>query len=88
MTESKLALPHLIIGLGSEMINVLNNRIEAQKIPLQKADQLRQGLVRYLYSEKFIDEMLTPQKIYPLNSAQDIFKKLLMLSVLKTDHSG
>ncbi|CAG9310960.1 unnamed protein product [Blepharisma stoltei] len=88
MSETQLALPFLIIGLGSEMINFLLHKTEVQNIDSTKSSKLKRDLIKYLYSNDFINEMMTPQPIYNLRACEEIFKKLLSISIFKTKANG
>jgi hypothetical protein len=88
MSGHSLALPFLIINMGGEMIYILNQRLLAQKIPVDKADKVRSDVIRHLFSEEFIRELLVPQQLYSMTSTRQVFDKIAQSSIMKLQTSS
>src|SRR5574343_142255 len=88
MSGHNLALPFLIINMGGEMIFILNQRLLAQKIPVDKADKVRSDVIRHLFSNDFISELLQPQPLYSMTSTRQVFDKIAQSSIMKLQTSS
>ena len=83
MSGTNLALPFLMINLGGEMIYILNQRLIAQKIPADKSEKVRADVVKHMFSEAFIRELLAPQPLYSMTSTRQVFDKIAQSSIMK-----
>lgn len=88
MSGHNSALPFLIINMGGEMIYILNQRLLAQKIPIDKADKVRSDVIRHLFSEDFIQELMQPQALYSMTSTRQVFDKIAQSSIMKLQTSS
>lgn len=88
MAGHNLALPFLIINMGGEMIYILNQRLLAQKIPMDKADKVRSDVIKHLFSNEFVQELLSPQPLYSMTSARQVFDKIAQSSIMKLQTSS
>lgn len=88
MAGANLGLPFLIINLGGEMIYILNQRLTAQQIPYDKADKVRIDVIRHLFSDAFIEELMRPQPLYSMTSTRQTFDKLAHSSIMKLQTSS
>lgn len=88
MAGLNLALPFLIVNMGGEMIYILNQRLLAQKIPVDKADKVRSDVIRHLFSEEFIRELISPQSLYSMTSTRQVFDKIAQSSIMKLQTSS
>ena len=88
MSGHNLALPFLIINMGGEMIFILNQRLLAQKIPVDKADKVRSDVIRHLFSNDFISELIQPQPLYSMTSTRQVFDKIAQSSIMKLQTSS
>ncbi|CAG9334532.1 unnamed protein product [Blepharisma stoltei] len=88
MAGTNLALPFLMINLGGEMMYILNQRLNAQQIPNDKADKVRVDVIKHLFSDAFIDEMMRPQPLYTMISTRQTFDKLAHSSIMKLQTSS
>ena len=88
MAGKDLALPFLIINLGGEMLYILNQRLEAQKVPSEKALKVRCDVVKHLFAENFVDELLREQPLFSMTSTRKVFDKLAHSSIMKLQTSS
>ena len=70
------------------MIYILNQRLLAQKIPVDKADKVRSDVIRHLFSEDFIRELMQPQALYSMTSTRQVFDKIAQSSIMKLQTSS
>lgn len=85
---SQYAMPVLIINLGGEMLYILEQRLQAQNIPPDKSRRVLQDVVRTMFSEKFITELMKPQQIYTQSSTRQIFNRLAHSSIMRLNSSS
>lgn len=83
MAGLNLALPFLIINMGGEMIYILNQRLIAQKIPADKSEKVRSDVVKHLFEESFINEIMVPQALYSMTSTRQVFDRIAQSSIMK-----
>jgi Organic solute transport protein 1 len=88
MSGIDLALPFLILNMGGEMMYILNQRLLAQKIPPDKGDKVRSDVIKHLFSEAFIRELMAPQPLYSMTSTRQIFDKIAQSSIMKLQTSS
>lgn len=88
MAGINLALPFLMINMGGEMIYILNQRLIAQKIPADKSEKVRSDVVKHLFSEEFIKELMIPQPLYSMTSTRQVFDKIAQSSIMKLQSSS
>lgn len=81
-------MPFLIFNLGGEMMYILNQRLEAQKIAPEKSKKVLQDVVKHMFDEKFVGELAKPQKIYSDASIREIFDKLAHSSIMRLSTSS
>jgi len=65
------------------MVYILQQRLQAQKVPDDKAVKVLQDVVRAMYSPLFITELFKPQEMYTSNSTKQIFEKLAHSSIMR-----
>lgn len=51
---SQLALPIMILNMGGEMVNILHQRLNAQRVEKEKGSSVLQDVIRTMYSPKVI----------------------------------
>eukprot|EP00761_Pharyngomonas_kirbyi_P008184 gb/GECH01008195.1/.p1 GENE.gb/GECH01008195.1/~~gb/GECH01008195.1/.p1 ORF type:complete len:380 (+),score=87.64 gb/GECH01008195.1/:1-1140(+) len=77
------SMPFLIVNMGGEMIYILNQRLKAQNVSSQKSVRVLCDVIREMFSETLIDELVKPSTIYSLSSVRQIFDRLAHSSVMK-----
>ncbi|KAG2378811.1 hypothetical protein C9374_007959 [Naegleria lovaniensis] len=85
---SYYAMPFLIFNLGGEMMYILNQRLEAQKIAPEKSKKVLQDVVKHMFDEGFVGELAKPQKIYSDASIREVFDKLAHSSIMRLSTSS
>lgn len=88
MSANHLALPFLMLNLGGEMVYILNQRLVAQKIPKDKADKVRQDVVKHILEPSFVEDLMKPQPLYSMTSTRQVFDKLAHSSIMKLQKSS
>eukprot|EP00164_Ancoracysta_twista_P007005 GFYU01009864.1.p1 GENE.GFYU01009864.1~~GFYU01009864.1.p1 ORF type:complete len:370 (-),score=109.80 GFYU01009864.1:98-1207(-) len=85
---SLIAMPLLILNLGSEMVYILEQRLQAQNVPPHKGKQVLQDVIRTMCNNKFTTELFKPQDIYSLKSVRQIFERLAHSSIMRLSESS
>lgn len=83
-----MTMPVLIVNMGGEMVYVLEQRLQAQKIPEEKRTKVLNDVVRTMYYPRFIEELFKPQEIYSIQSVRQIFDRLAHSSVMRLNESS
>jgi hypothetical protein len=73
---SLMTMPILIVNMGGEMVYILSQRLQAQKIPEAKSQKVLCDVVRTMYYPRFIEELFKPQDMYSIQSTRQIFDRL------------
>ncbi|KAL9650561.1 hypothetical protein ABK040_004778 [Willaertia magna] len=85
---SNFAMPFLIFNLGGEMMYILQQRLSAQKIALDKSKKVLQDVVKHMFQEQFLRELIKPQPLYSDASVRQIFEKLAHSSIMRLSASS
>lgn len=83
-----MTMPILIVNMGGEMVYILEQRLQAQKIPEQKGQKVLNDVVRTMYYPRFIEELFKPQEMYSIQSTRQIFDKLAHSSIMRLNESS
>lgn len=70
------------------MVYILNQRLVAQKIPRDKADKVRQDVVKHILDSTFVEDLMKPQPLYSMTSTRQVFDKLAHSSIMKLQKSS
>lgn len=81
-------MPMLIINMGGEMIYILEQRLQAQSIPVEKSRKVLTDVIKTMYSPKFIEELFRPQDMYSMQSTRQIFDKLAHASIMRLNQNS
>ncbi|KAF6208539.1 hypothetical protein GE061_016997 [Apolygus lucorum] len=76
-------LPFLFINLGGEMMYILDQRLRAQNIAVEKAKKVINDIVRIMYNPRFMEELFKPQEIYNKAALKSLFHDLAHASIMK-----
>ncbi len=82
------AMPMLIVNMGGEMIYILCQRLEAQKIPLDKSRKVINDVVQTMFNEKFVAELFKPHELYTNEATRDIFDRLAHSSIMRLNKNS
>eukprot|EP00429_Kryptoperidinium_foliaceum_P089543 CAMPEP_0176196036 /NCGR_PEP_ID=MMETSP0121_2-20121125/6822_1 /TAXON_ID=160619 /ORGANISM="Kryptoperidinium foliaceum, Strain CCMP 1326" /LENGTH=242 /DNA_ID=CAMNT_0017534827 /DNA_START=1 /DNA_END=725 /DNA_ORIENTATION=- len=83
-----MTMPLLIVNMGGEMVYILEQRLQAQKIPEAKGQKVLSDVVRTMYYPRFIEELFKPQDMYSVHSTRQIFDKLAHSSIMRLNESS
>ncbi|BES88108.1 Hypothetical protein NTJ_00914 [Nesidiocoris tenuis] len=76
-------LPFLFLNLGGEMMYILDQRLRAQNIAVEKARKVLNDIVRIMYNPRFMEELFKPQEIYNKAALKSLFQDLAHASIMK-----
>ena len=82
------AMPIIVINMGGEMIYILQQRLQAQNVPADKAKKVLLDVVKAMYSPLFLSELFKPQEMYTAASTKQIFEKLAHSSIMRLNKSS
>eukprot|EP00403_Amphidinium_massartii_P033449 CAMPEP_0178455284 /NCGR_PEP_ID=MMETSP0689_2-20121128/45825_1 /TAXON_ID=160604 /ORGANISM="Amphidinium massartii, Strain CS-259" /LENGTH=358 /DNA_ID=CAMNT_0020081305 /DNA_START=90 /DNA_END=1166 /DNA_ORIENTATION=+ len=83
-----MTMPVLIVNMGGEMVYILEQRLQAQKIPEPKGQKVLNDVVRTMYYPRFIEELFKPQEMYSVQSTRQIFDRLAHSSIMRLNESS
>mmetsp|Transcript_6051 Transcript_6051/g.14032 ORF Transcript_6051/g.14032 Transcript_6051/m.14032 type:complete len:379 (+) Transcript_6051:92-1228(+) len=83
-----MTMPILIVNMGGEMVYILEQRLQAQKIPDSKGQKVLNDVVRTMYYPRFIEELFKPQEMYSIQSTRQIFDRLAHSSIMRLNESS
>mmetsp|Transcript_8690 Transcript_8690/g.22239 ORF Transcript_8690/g.22239 Transcript_8690/m.22239 type:complete len:382 (+) Transcript_8690:90-1235(+) len=83
-----MTMPVLIVNMGGEMVYILEQRLQAQKIPDAKGQKVLNDVVRTMYYPRFIEELFKPQEMYSIQSTRQIFDRLAHSSIMRLNESS
>lgn len=70
------------------MVYILEQRLQAQKIPENKGQKVLNDVVRTMYYPRFIEELFKPQEMYSIHSTRQIFDRLAHSSIMRLNESS
>ncbi|KAJ8273421.1 hypothetical protein GJAV_G00101430 [Gymnothorax javanicus] len=76
-------LPLLVINLGGEMLYILDQRLQAQNVPVDKAKKVMNDIITTMFNRKFLDELLRPQEVYSNKALRALFERLAHSSIMR-----
>ncbi|XP_066153297.1 protein OSCP1 isoform X1 [Euwallacea fornicatus] len=82
---SLYSTPFLVINLGSEMIFVIAQRLQAQNIAEERAILVLEDLIAGLTSNRLIKDLMKPQQAYSSEAVRDIIETIANSSSMKLD---
>jgi len=80
---SLLAMPLLVLNMGSEMVYILQQRLNAQSVKADKSKKVLCDVLRTMVSTSFVAELFRPQEMYTSSSTRQIFSKLAHSSIMR-----
>ena len=81
-------MPWAVINMGSEMLYILEQRLQAQSISDEKAGRVLQDVITTMYSDKFLGELFKPQRMYTAAATRAIFDQLAHSSIMRLNQSS
>ena len=76
-------MPWAVICMGSEMLYILEQRLQAQSISDDKASRVLQDVVQTMFSDAFLGELFKPQRMYSASATRQIFDQLAHSSIMR-----
>merc|ERR1711939_128671 len=81
-------MPLLLINMGGEMIYILDQRLHAQNVPVEKSFKVLDDVVRTMFNPKFVAELFKPQDIYSPASMRQVFDRLAHSSIMRLSEAS
>ncbi|XP_073979680.1 organic solute carrier partner 1 [Rhodnius prolixus] len=81
-------LPFLFINLGGEMVYILDQRLRAQNIAIEKARKVLDDIIRIMFNPKFVEELFKPQEIYNKSALKALFHDLAHASIMRLNETS
>jgi len=88
MVASLFAMPIIVLNMGSEMVYILSQRLQAQSVQEDKSKKVLQDVMKAMYSALFIQELFKPQEMYSSASTKQIFEKLAHSSIMRLNKNS
>ena len=85
---SLLTLPLIFINLGGEMLYILDQRLSAQQLQVDRTQRILRDIIGQMLSEKFSKELFSPQPVYKKREMRTVFEKLAHTSIMKLNASS
>lgn len=89
-SNSAMYIPWLIINMGGEMIYILQQRLVAQQITLDKQQRVLNDVINTMFNTKFINELLHNNKttIYNITTVRSIYDRIVHSSIMRLNTSS
>ncbi|XP_014279076.1 protein OSCP1 [Halyomorpha halys] len=85
---TQYTLPFLFLNLGGEMIYILDQRLRAQNIAIEKSRKVLDDLVRIMFNPRFMEELFKPQEIYNKAALKALFHDLAHASIMRLNETS
>jgi hypothetical protein len=85
---SDKVLPLLFVNLGGEMLYVLDQRLNAQKIQNDKGRKIMSDIIVNMFNDKFLDEIFRPQELCSKKALKTIFERLAHTSIMRLNETS
>jgi hypothetical protein len=85
---SEKALPLVFINLGCEMLYVLDQRLYAQNIQVDKGKKIMSDIVSNMFSVRFLEEIFRPQELCSRKALKIIFERLAHTSIMRLNETS
>ncbi|KAJ8935117.1 hypothetical protein NQ314_013013 [Rhamnusium bicolor] len=82
---SHYVTPFLVLNLGSEMIFVIAQRLQAQNIPHERATLVLEEIISVLISKSLIADLMKPQATYSHENVREIVEDVTQSSAMRLD---
>ncbi|KAF7286824.1 hypothetical protein GWI33_003881 [Rhynchophorus ferrugineus] len=82
---SMYSTPFLVLNLGSEMIFVIAQRLQAQNIAEDRSTLVLEDLIAGLTSNRLVKDLMKPQTIYNQEAVREIVENIANSSSMKLD---
>ncbi|XP_021192362.3 protein OSCP1 [Helicoverpa armigera] len=82
---SHFATPFIVINLGCEMVFVIEQRLKAQNITLDKSERVLTDVATVLFHPKLLDELFIPQPVATHTLIKQLLQDISATSIMKLD---
>lgn len=83
-----MTMPILVLNMGGEMIYILEQRLQAQKVPSDKCKKVLNDVVCVMHDSRFVQELFRPQAMYSMQAARPIFDRLAQASIMRLNQAS
>lgn len=80
---SKCAMPFLYVNLGCEMLYVIQQRLQAQKVAERKATMVLRDVLRIMFCRETFNCVAEPQETYSEVSMRGVYSRIAHSSIMK-----
>ncbi|KAL1117687.1 hypothetical protein AAG570_004002 [Ranatra chinensis] len=85
---AQYTLPFLFINLGGEMIYILDQRLRAQNIAVEKSRKVLNEIVGIMFNPRFMEELFKPQEVYNKAALKSLFHDLAHASIMRLNDTS
>ncbi|XP_012497671.1 PREDICTED: protein OSCP1 [Propithecus coquereli] len=85
---SMRTLPLLFLNLGGEMLYILDQRLRAQNIPVDKARKVLNDIISTMFNRKFMEELFKPQELYSKKALRTVYDRLAHASIMRLNQAS
>ncbi|KAL3272496.1 hypothetical protein HHI36_013973 [Cryptolaemus montrouzieri] len=85
---SHYVTPFLVLNLGSEMVYVVAQRLQAQNIPREKTELVMDEIISTLVSRELITDIMKPQATYCHKTMKEMISGITQSSAMRLDPSS
>ncbi|XP_028041156.1 protein OSCP1 [Bombyx mandarina] len=82
---SHFATPFIVVNLGCEMIFVIDQRLKAQNIAMEKCEKVLTDIVTVLLHPKLLDELFIPQPVATQTVVKQLLDDISTTSIMRLD---
>ncbi len=82
-TMSLRAMPMIVLNMGSEMLYILNQRLQAQKIEEVKRLKVIADVTKTMFADAFVSALFQEQDVYSGIDVRKIFDRLAHSSIMR-----
>lgn len=81
-------MPFLIINYGSEMIFILEQRLHAQNVSVEKSHKVLQDVAKSMFAPQLVQELMRPQDLYSVAATREVFDRLAQSSIMRLSENS
>nr|XP_018917783.1 PREDICTED: protein OSCP1 [Bemisia tabaci] len=77
------SLPLLFLNLGGEMMYIIDQRLKAQEVDVEKAKTVLNDIGKIMLNQRCLDELFKPQEVYNRQALKTLFHDLAHASIMR-----
>uniref|UniRef100_A0AAV2MAH6 Organic solute carrier partner 1 n=1 Tax=Knipowitschia caucasica TaxID=637954 RepID=A0AAV2MAH6_KNICA len=70
------------------MLYILDQRLRAQNIPVDKAKKVMNDIISTMFNKKFLEELFKPQELYSKKALRTVFDRLAHASIMRLNQAS